>query len=210
MLVAIAVQSGLAASPSPEAAQPTLAIAGKLLTATNLTPKGMVFILGLTRQVIAYQPRFDHIEVARTIDADGTFRLEMMEAAPLTSLWLLVDVASGRSIVSSPSGFTPLKVPMPKNALKSNGLGELRHIEAAIDYAEVVWIRPGTGVWQTIAADGGPRDADLRTDGKTSLSVDAMKAVADSPEHPKKFEKGDVVFLADPAELTWFITEVGK
>jgi hypothetical protein len=199
------------AQPAPPALPSiVLSVQGDTLHGSNLTPGKTVWVLGLTRDVVLYQPQMGHIEAAYPVAADGSFTLKMKSLAPLASMWLLVDMATGRYTMSSPPGFSPRRVAYSGNALKSNGLGEVKHIETYLSVAEVVLIRPGTGGWTMSAVDGGPRDDDHKADSRTQFLSDAMTRIGDSPEPPKKIEKGDIVFVLDPRELTWFVIEVGK
>jgi hypothetical protein len=199
-----------AAPETPSAAPaPVLVINGDKVTATGLTPNRSLYILGLSVYTVSHEPRQRHTEAMPRADAHGAFELKMPIVVPEKSLWLLLDLTTGRYTLAS--GGLPLRMmTFPPNALKSNGLGELRHIESQLVYAEVVWVRPGVGAWQMIAGDGGRFDADGVTDGRTRLSVDDMNPIADSPEHPKKIEKGDTVFIFDGRDLSYCVVEVGK
>jgi hypothetical protein len=209
--IALLCAQAFAAKPvePPAAAAPILIVQGDSLKASGLTPGRTLFIMGLSRDVVAHEPRMGHAEVELPSKSDGTFELKLLSAAPVQSLWLLIDIPTGRYALTSPGGVLPAPMEFPRNALKSNGSGEIHHIEANLVYVDVVWIRPGVGAWRKTVGDGGRFDADGKPDGKTQLSVDDMKPVGESLDHPKKIEKGDTIFIFNPRTLAWFVTEVG-
>lgn len=209
LLLPLQVQ-GAAPQPPPTLPPVTLEINGDTLHGSQLTAGKTVWVLGLTRDVVQYQPRMGHVEVTQLVAADGTFSLKMKTPAPVVSLWLMVDMATGRYTIASPTGFVPRHVDYYGNALKSNGLGEINQVETYLPVADIVVIRPGEGVWTMTAIDGGPDDDDHKADSRTRFVSESMKRVGDSPAPPKKIAKGDVVFILDPRELTHFEIEVGR
>jgi hypothetical protein len=66
------------------------------------------------------------------------------------------------------------------------------------DFLEVLWVRPGTGVWQASVGDGGASDADHTVDGYITLASTGMAAIGSTVPPPDYFLANDTLIVVDP------------
>jgi hypothetical protein len=77
-------------------------------------------------------------------------------------------------------------------------------------FIELMFVRPGRGVWSFRAGDGGGLDQDGTRDGWVKIALASLVAYKGNPHPPATVEPGDRVFLIDPTELRAGDVEVGK
>lgn len=77
-------------------------------------------------------------------------------------------------------------------------------------FVEMMYVRPGRGVWSFRAGDGSGLDQDGARDGWVRIALASMVAYKGNPHPPATVEAGDRVFLVDPTELRVSNVEVGR
>jgi hypothetical protein len=77
-------------------------------------------------------------------------------------------------------------------------------------FVELMYVRPGRGVWSFRAGDGGGLDQDGVRDGWVTIALASLVFYKGNPHPPSTIEAGDRVFLIDPTELRAGDVEVGR
>jgi hypothetical protein len=118
---------------------------------------------------------------------------------------VVVDLASGESLIAAPGDFPKRESALPSGFVKNVPADEFDTLIGENLLLHVLWIRPGNGgagAWFMRAADGGANDTDQKTNGRAVLSTAGFVPLGDSGKAPKKLKKGDVLVLLDPFAMT--------
>jgi hypothetical protein len=190
----LAVSVGLSLS-----AQPFIVFDPQSIRITGLTPGSSAVYLAAAR--IAHGYSRDIATESGTVsdpDHDGIADIPLHRRLPLHSLWIAVDLATGRSAV---------EFPHPPGAFHRSeklNMGELRELARDGFYVMFLVVRPSVGAWTLTVEDSDRHDADNLTDRKVKLRIRDMEPVGGSPAPPQHLQKGDVVFAVDPIDLRVF------
>jgi hypothetical protein len=200
-IVSLCVASGALGQPAGGPKAPEISFQARSVTVDGLSAKGQVVWYSVAREVaeddVATIVR--RSEVQTDEDGDGKVQLDLTQDVPLRSIWIAVDLATGRYAVAAPEGY-----PLRRAEWRGRGLGRgnsrADRVEDLRTYADVILVRPEKGAWRATVGDGGPLDDDGVADGKVAAALDHMKAVSGG-EPPQRFEARDVVILIDPNRM---------
>jgi hypothetical protein len=209
----IVVAAALLCAAAVSAAEVPLQIAaGKSgVTVTNATPGGKVVLFasgldgsnGVLRQRRLAQP------VAA--DAAGALQYEPVRPFPYRTIFVAVDVESGRIAIGGPPDYDVQVRPFPTGNLRRDHDGVSGVSDAELPRAELLVVRPKGGAWRLAATDGGSGDKDHQHDGRMALDFStATPLIAGEAEAPKRLKNKDVVVLIDSARLEVFTTEIDQ
>ena len=177
----------------------------------NATPNGDVVLM--TAQLEAHAGLLRQIggaTRASDADGDGIVRVTPVRPIPLRSIFVAVDLESGRYLIAGPEDYPLAVVPFPSHLLQSDADGVLGLADQEVVSAQVLVVRPKTGAWRLVASEGGDGDADQTSNGKLSLaSFDALPVGGSGPA-PKHLRKGDILAVIDPGRMEVSVTEIGK
>src|SRR5215203_5283914 len=203
----------LSSLSSAALAQPAITLQQRSVTVDGITAKGQVVWFSMAREVseddVATLVR--RAEVQTDDDGDGRVVWDLDREVPLRSIWVAVDVATGRADAVSPAGYPLRKVSWRGRGLARDQVRSDR-VEDVRSYAEVLLVRPGEGAWRLTVGDGSEQDDDGAPDGKIAAALDRMRPVtglAIEAEPPKRFGPKDVVVLIDPNRMELTIVEAG-
>lgn len=176
----------------------------------GITAKGQVVWYSVAREVadddVATIVRKS--ELTTDEDGDGRSQFDLDRDVPLRSIWIAVDLATGRYAVAAPEGY-----PLRRAAWRGPGLGRgnprADRVEDVRTYADVLLVRPEKGAWRLTVGDGGERDDDGLPNGKVAAALDKLRPVTGAAEPPQRFEARDVVFLIDPNRME-LVEEVAR
>jgi len=149
-------------------------------------------------------------KVFRDDDGDGVVVVADGRGIPLRSVWVAVDVDTGRSAIASPAGFPLQSSPLPDSLLEEDGEGVIGVLDLQQRNAEMLLVRPKSGAWRLRAHEGGNGDGDKHANGKLRLDAADATAVSGDTPAPKRLKKGDVIALIDPVNLDALLGEVEK
>lgn len=173
----------------------------------GVAPKTRVALLGVTREMAE-----DDFPVVRFYrewledeDGDGTVRFESKEPFPKRTVFLAVDGSTGAVRATTSASFGLRATPWKGAGVLDGAIGEIQDQRSA---ALVLLVRPGTGAWAGVAADGREEDEDGEVDGQFALAVDKLEALADSDVAPLSFLPTDVIVLIDPTTLEFTVSRV--
>jgi hypothetical protein len=117
---------------------------------------------------------------------------------------------SGRYGAAAPANAPIRALPIAAGALKKANNGQLKKLIAKLPDAYFVFVRPGEGVWESTAGDGGPLDGDRSVDGAIELSLDDLRPVGDAGATPNNFRKGDLLLVFSPEQTAFFVARLDK
>lgn len=190
------------------AAQPQLSLVfePQAVTVAGATPGGEVVFWAVFRERLArISTRVGQFGDRTTADASGAARLDLVRDVPGLSVWAAVDLASGRTTLTSPGGFQWTEID-PKGRRIDKALGRLAVDRHALS---VLVVRPAAGSWQGNVFDGGVLDEDGAYDGSLRASLSDFLPDRRSGHAPPQFQTGDVVVAVDPDDLSAFALTVG-
>ena len=196
-------------SADPPALRATVTSTG--VEVINATPKGEVVLMtasvdsdgGLLRQVTGAKRFTDD-------DGDGIVRYAASRPIPLRSIWVAVDLDSGRYAIAGPEGYPLAVLPFPSALLQHDAEGAIGVFGNEMVSAELFVIRPKAGAWRLRAAEGGGGDADKEKNGKLDLAAGDAVPVGGSGPAPKHLRKGDIVVVIDPTQMEVFAGEIER
>lgn len=145
-----------------------------------------------------------------TDDSTGAFTYTSPYGIAPRSVWIAVDVETGRYVAASPStdGFRLL--PFPAQLLKRDTDGILGLFDNDQVTAEMLIVRPKVGAWRLRGLEGGRGDADRAHNGKLSLASAEATPVSGTDPPPRRLKNGDIIAVIDPGRLEVVIVEIGK
>lgn len=162
----------------------------------------------LVLRLAAQQRRRDRSELHRPINGSSLYSGRTI---PLRSVWLAVDVETGRYTVATPTGFDLTPLPISSTAFRRDldgiaGVYDLQELAA-----EVLVVRPRAGAWRLRAFEGGSGDADHLRNGRMSLPVESTTPVpGTTASPPRHLRKGDIIAIIEPNRLELFVVEIDR
>lgn len=205
--------------PTAVLAQPpalAITLQERTVTVEGLTARGQIVWFSMAREVseddVATLVR--RAEVQADEDGDGRVVWDLGQEVPTRSIWVAVDLATGRAEAVSPSGYPLRKVAWRGRGLVRGTAGADR-VEDVRTYAEILRVRPGQGAWRLTVGDGSEQDDDGAPDGKVAVALDKMRPMpgitgtAGEAAPPERFGSGDIVVLIDPNRMELTIAEAG-
>jgi hypothetical protein len=206
--------------PAPEL---VLELEAGALVARGASPNAEVAFFGVAKAIEHYSATvFRRHEVVADADGDGEVRWELDREIPTASVWVAVDLASGKLALAAP----PLS-PYGELALPESGVG--RGEGGRPDWVELdgrvsldlFLARPGNpgtdrgidrGAWAVRVGDGGPDDDDGESDRRLVTSLARLLPVSGSPGSPGApghLAAGDVLVLVDPDRMEIAVRTIG-
>lgn len=196
--VSIACLPSLAQTPPPAVPAPVLELGEQNVSVRLGAPGGSVVLFGFAhreRDFITTLLRYE--EILEDLDGDGLVGINLGEALPPASFWVVVDRISGSSAIAAPPGFKLREISLPARWIPST----LDRVELALSLAEVLLVRPAVGAWRLRVGDGGESDEDGVADGTLRAALAGMWSLGDSPLPPERLQTGDVVVVIDTQNL---------
>jgi len=184
---------------------------GSVVHITGATPRGQVALVAVMRE--AHGKMITRLNDTQQLlsdpEGDGSIDYDLKRAVPPRSIWVVVDVASGESLITAPGDFPKRESALPPGFVKNVPADEFDTLIGENLLLHVLWVRTGNGngngsagAWFMRAADGGANDTDHKTNGRAMLSTAGFVPLGDSGQAPKKLKKGDVIVLLDPFAMT--------
>jgi hypothetical protein len=196
----------------------SLAIAGPLAAAPRIkfTPTGVVaegirpggdaiwFVHSVTE--FSGWPRLSRIaRVVTDEDRDGSVSLE--GSVTPSSVWAVVDYATGESAIAMPEGAPPVR----ELRERGNGWAAGRaHLDFAVSDLDVLLVRPGRGAWVVRTQQGGSRDGDGRPDNNLRVRLSDMEKLHGSDKTPPVALPRDLVIAVHPTKLLTFVRSAAE
>jgi hypothetical protein len=207
LLTLLAPLAAFAADPPPL----QIAVSNQDVLMTNVTPGGTVVFYsasiandrGILRQRKVAAMVTDTARTGSVTYSDGN-------AIPFRSVWVAVEMETGRFVVGGPVGYDLSLQSFPVTHLHGDTDGTIGVFDLNQVSGQMLVVRPKSGAWEVSAAEGGMGDADHARNGKLSLSVEDTQAIGNSGPPPKRLKNGDVIAVIDPHRLDVFITGLDR
>jgi hypothetical protein len=180
------------------------------LSVAGVPPGGEILFVGYDREPRKYAANVRRHRALRTADSQGIAQLEPHGGVRSDSVWVAIDVNSGRLGVTAPEGSELRHAPIPEDVLKKDNSGQLRKFLSKLPFVYVVVVRPGAGVWELFAGDGGIHDNDKTVDGDTEILLADVKSIGKERSAPSNFRKDDVLILFSPEHVAVWTLRIEK
>jgi hypothetical protein len=184
--------------------QVQLTLGEKAITVANGTPNGGVLLTGAFRRSGGYYFDYaDHSDVQDVAASSAPVTFNLPGRIPKDSVWIAVDVASGRSAVLAPEGSQFRSVQPGKDAFTA-GSGKL---DLDSKFPSLALVRRGVGAWAA-----GPGDEALARGlgRKLALELSRLRPLHGAPAAPAKLLAHDLVISIDPVTFQYFVFEVAQ
>lgn len=198
--LAFAWPASLSAQAAPKA--PVITVQKTSVLVEGITPQGQVVWFSVAREVAEDDVAtvVSRSDVMKDDDGDGKVVWEIAGEVPLRSIWVAVDLGTGRFAAAAPTGYPLRRVGFRGRGL-ARGTRRSDRVEDARHAAEVLLVRPGQGAWRSRVSDGRGDDEDGFADGQIAAALDHLSPVASTAPPPARFEPKDVVVLIDPIKM---------
>jgi len=200
----------LHADPAPAL---TMTVSASSVTISGATPHGKVVFFGVARfidRTTVTVRRLD--QTAVDDDGDGIVTFALGAPVPWKSIFAAVDFTSGRYVLGTPNAamFPLITLPLDASPFVADEQGVIRHIVIHHRVCEMLYVRPGVGVWGEVLADGNKFDDDLVSNGQAAGKAGAaIRLEDDMPAAPDSFVAGDVVVLIERQRMQSWAATVG-
>jgi hypothetical protein len=184
------------------AATPKISFERRAVVADGITQGGDSVWFAVVHDPQAYHERTLEIAtVVRDLDGDGIVRLELKRDFAPEAVWVVVDLATGKTAIQQPSGAKvhTRKLPEPL-FVKANGTASA-HVTLGYEFAHFWLVRPSVGAWTLTVEDGGRGDFDRSANGVTFGALAEFQPVDSALAPPADFLKDDLLFAIDPLQL---------
>lgn len=190
----------------------TLRASSAALTVDGVTPKGEVVFGGVSvlsdggvrreRLVARAQP---------DTDGDGRVTCQPPDLVPRRSVWVAVDLASGRFATVAGPGYGAHHVALSDRTLKKNTDGLVEQLEVRAVEMSFLVVRPGGGAWVYQAREGAAGDEDRATNDSIRATLANARPVDERfGSAPRHLRNGDVLVIFDRNRLRVGVTTIGK
>jgi len=189
-------------------AQPAISFEGEAVVAQGLSPGGQAVLFGMAREPQGFHTRVVRRQQLVLADAAGEARLELGQPVPTRSVWFVADLSSGAFRIAAPQGSPAKEIAFPAGGLEAAAAGRSGRLRSGIGFIEVLYVRPGRGVWGLTVGDGAQDDDDGVSDRSAAAALNRLIPVASSPPPPTDFAAGDIVVVIDPRGLEFYVAQL--
>lgn len=139
-------------------------------------------------------------------DRDGVVAFPLDGPVPLSSVWAVVDLATGLATAGAPDGMPFRERPFPHGAIRGERPGLADHLAFPQARARVLLVRPGVGAWVGEAADATLSDTDGAGDGAVELALTQLAGLDSTTPPPGLLEPRDRIVALNPDTLEITLT----
>jgi len=160
-------------------------------------PHQRVLLVGYSRWRQDYIGRLQRDRAYLIADAEGIASLTPGSGVRPDSVWVAVDIQTGRYGSAAPVSSPMREIPIGEQALRKEK-GRLKKLMPQLRMAYFVMVRPGEGAWEKDAGGGVRDDRVAAIEGRTEISLDGLKPIGSSPAAPGEFRAGDLLLVFSP------------
>ncbi|HXO21359.1 MAG TPA: hypothetical protein VOA87_15715 [Thermoanaerobaculia bacterium] len=210
LFLAIGVNGAGTAQAPPPAPVLGVTFQDQTAIAQGMTPGGSVVWFSVSNEVADYQSTIVRRQAVVAADATGQAIFQLDRSFVRQSIWVAVDLATGRYATASPfpSRFLPAISVLPPGALRSRASSLPDQLTDVADYTELLLVRPGSGAWGGTAGRGGVNDESSPEDSGLEVSLDRLAALTASTPALSKAAVHDLLFVVHPLAMELAVTRV--
>jgi hypothetical protein len=178
----------------------TLQIESVGAVVTGATSGHQIAFFGLAHETDGYEGTIARYEEVLTADAAGaaTWPLQNISSR---SLWFAIDVQTGTVAAATPEGFPLRSIEPPADVIVPRDLADV--LDVPFFYAEILFVRPGSGAWLQSASRGGSNDLESKANALT-VAPGSFRKFKGTDSGPAKMQVNDGVIVIDPYALSFF------
>ena len=147
-------------------------------------------------------------DTLRDEDGDGIVRLALPRPPALSSIWIVVDLASANYAIAGADGERVRVRTLPPSVFVARGKNRSAQLAQRGVVTVFVVARAGVGAWITKIEDGTRADGDAAANGRTTAALNTMAVIGDSPASPADLHRDDLVIFVDPLTLAVHVASV--
>jgi hypothetical protein len=208
LLICLCSLSADAARVRSGDAAPVVVLESQQVLATGLTPGSPAILYGVIRDSVPGAVMLRRVTIVNDADASGSVRFTSPYTVTETTIFAVVDFATGRYTIATPEAF-PLDMRELKPSMLRKKGADYDALDVDARWLQALLVRPGAGAWQIFATDGSGLDRDGESDGRTVLETASMQLVAGSGILEKMRQK-DVLIAIEAETMRVLATEVPK
>ncbi len=192
LLLSFTVTLALDVSASPDVA---VRFENRTITVSGLSPGTEVVIFGVLKIPMTYHSRLQRSTTVVTAGNDGVATAKADIDIPITSVWAIADLRTGKVTTATPSPRGVRTVGIGRSTIHGNA----DQFSFDRSFLDLLYVHAGEGAWIWHAADGGKGDED-GANGLTTVSVkNAIHISGAAP--PKVFSPGGTLIAIDFIDL---------
>lgn len=187
------------------AAEPlAIAVADQKAVVTNATPSGKVLLLAIDRQAAGgYFNQSHYALLSDDAAVDGTVAIPLLHRSTGYSVWIAVDLVTGRHAVLRPAGSPYREISVPA---KRGGSASSFSVPGVM--LDVAVVRPGIGAWFLAAGDGAEGDTGARGDVSIEFALNDLHALRGTQGAARNLLPHDLIAGINETSREYFVTEV--
>jgi hypothetical protein len=193
----VAGSSVFAADPAPLHVE----FEQRALTIHGVSPQADVLVFSIHRQQVTYQ--YSNASIWRLTGTEakgGVVRVTTPDDIHPDRLWVIVDQATGRSIVTRRAGETAIaRFPAGLARKEMDAKGDA--LVLPIRAGHLLVVRPGGGAWLTQVGDGGSQDDDGVANNSIRVRPEKLDDFRGKRQKNDEFGKGDLVIAVELATM---------
>ena len=200
-----------AATAQTTSASPPLTIrfAEREVAVSGATAGGKVAWFSVAKEIRNFAALLQRRDAIIEASAAGEAAFVLEQPVPPISIWVAVDVATGRFAVAPAPTFEQRELVLPADALRPGSRGSADAItDDTHEFLEVGLFRASkgsggsSGFWGGTVGDGGQSDADGKSNGQVVLALSRLRPIGQSaPLVPPVLTPDDVVAVIDSNEM---------
>jgi hypothetical protein len=189
----------------------TLEFQPNALKIAGVTPGATVFIYGLAREAGAWTTNVVSRETRLNDgDQDGAIHWNFEKPLPWRSIWLAVELGSGKYGAGAPAGYPARRLDLTGSHLGRDKSGAVEQVSFTGTMIECLVIRPGDGnVWGGTIMAGSSDDRSTEQGTVTFLTQGLQPHHGTTIDAPAALEPADVVLVLNSFSAEYGVAQGG-
>lgn len=211
-LVAFAALAILVSASPPAFASPlVVTIVGGRLVIDGIEPGASVALLSAAHEPAYYMSRIvSHRELLVDDDGDGKIEYKVPNGVAFQSVWIVTDIATGETIVTTPAGYRPI-VMTQQGAGRGNPVNvNASGVDIGRDRADILLVRPKEGAW-ALPVRKGLVSQPGAVKGRAAVAFPTLHPLKPAfGNSPTTLKPGDVIAIVDAERMEYWVTTSSK
>jgi hypothetical protein len=167
----------------------------------GVNPHGDVLVYSLHRRQVDFQNAHTSVwQLTATDTTGGTVRVTTPTEIEPDRLWVIVDQATGRSVITRTADSASVDR-FPPGLLKKDADAGGEALTVPLQAAYLLVVRPGEDAWLTAVGDGGAADDDGALNNSVHVRPGKLDDYRRTGKKTDKFRKDDLLIAIEPVTL---------